>query len=114
MAKLTVLQLRQTKGKSRLADVGGLYFDITDSGLKRWLYRFRRGGKGNMFIVGHYPDISLEEARNRHREAKALVKQGINPALVRREERQENIDRERNIRNERKQTFEFIAIEWMC
>jgi integrase len=113
MPKLTVLQLRQAKEKCRLADGGGLYFEITSSVLKRWLYRFRVGGKGNMFIVGRYPEMSLEEARSAHRKAKALVKQGINPSQVRRKKREENSNREKTLRNEREQTFEFLALEWI-
>jgi integrase len=113
MPKLTVLQLRQAKEKCRLADGGGLYFEITSSVLKRWLYRFRVGGKGNMFIVGHYPEMSLEEAQSAHRKAKALVKQGINPSQVRRKKREENSNREKTLRNEREQTFEFIALDWI-
>ncbi len=114
MPKLTVLQIRQVKGKCRLADGGGLYFEITGSGLKRWLYRFRIDGKGNMFIIGHYPEMSLEEARNGHRAAKALVKQGLNPSKARREKREANISLEKASRNERKKAFEFIALEWIA
>ncbi len=78
MPKLTVLQILNSKGKCRLADGGGLYFDVTPFGLKRWIYRFRIDGKGNMFVIGHYPEMSLEQARQGHREAKALVKEGAN------------------------------------
>ncbi len=113
MPKLTVLQLRQAKEKCRLVDGGGLFFEITSSVLKRWLYRFRVGGKGNMFIIGHYPEMFLEEARSAHRKAKDLVKQGINPSQVRCKKGEENSNREKTLRNEREQTFKYLALEWI-
>ena len=113
MAKLTTLQLRHAKGKCRLPDGGGLYLDVNDTGCKRWLYRYRLDGKGNMFILGHFPEMPLEEARARHREAKALVKQGKNPSLARREERLENISREMSLKDRQQSSFEFIALEWI-
>jgi Phage integrase central domain/Arm DNA-binding domain len=113
MPKLTVLQLRNSKGKCRLADGGGLYFDVTSSGLKRWIYRFRIDGKGNMFVIGHYPEMSLEQARQGHREAKALVKEGANPSKARIKKKQAVIDQEQKTRFDKTRTFEYVALEWI-
>ncbi len=58
MSKLTVLEVLTRKALCRLADVGGLCYEITKSGLKRWLYRYRLDGKQQMYVFGRYPDLS--------------------------------------------------------
>lgn len=85
MANLKALQVRNAKGPCKLSDGHGLYFEITVSGVKRWLYRYKIQGKESTFILDRYPDLSLEEARKAHAEARRLVKSGRNPASARRE-----------------------------
>ena len=70
LSKLTELTIRAQKEPCRLADGEGLSFEITKSGTKRWIYRYRMEGKQQMFVVGRYPKLSLKEARTAHREAK--------------------------------------------
>ncbi|MFT5727676.1 MAG: integrase [Desulforhopalus sp.] len=113
MSKLTVLEIRNKTGPCRLADGGGLSYEITKSGVKRWLYRFRIDDKQQMHIIGRYPGVSLSDARKKHMEAQALVKKGINPNLQRRKEKQTNIDKEQEARNKRAITFEYVALEWI-
>lgn len=113
MPKLTVMDIRNAKGKCRLTDGQGLFFEITSTGMKRWLYRFKLDGKNGMFIVGRYPRLSLKNARIKHQEAKELVKQGKNPAQARRAEKQANIDEEKKRRDDRTTSFKFVALEWV-
>ncbi len=113
MPKLTALEVRNKKEPGRLADGGGLSFEITKTGIKRWLYRYRLDNKQQNYVIGRYPTLSLEKARKEHQKAKAFVKQGINPANVRREERQINIEKEKIERNKRSLSFEFLAQEWV-
>ena len=70
MPKLTALDVRNAKGPCRLSDGGGLFYEITSTGVKRWLYRFKIAGKNGMFIIGRYPQLSLKEA------GKIIRKQG--------------------------------------
>ena len=79
MPKLTALDVRNAKGPCRLSDGGGLFYEITSTKIKRWLYRFKINGKNGMFIIGRYPQLSLKEARVDHQEARSFVKQGIKP-----------------------------------
>ncbi len=72
MPKLTALEVRNAKGPCRLPDGEGLSFEITTTGVKRWLYRYRLDGKQQMLILGRYPGLSLEKARKAHREANEL------------------------------------------
>lgn len=113
MSKLTVLDIRNTKGTCRLADGKGLFYEITPTGVKRWLYRFKIDGKNGMFIIGRYPKLSLKEAREEHQEARVLVKKGIKPARVRRDKKQENIDKEKLKKDVRTKSFQHIALEWI-
>ena len=62
MSKLTVLEGRNRKEPGRFADGLGLCYEVTNSGLKRWLYRYRLDGRQQMYIIGLYPDLSLVDA----------------------------------------------------
>lgn len=113
MAKLKALQVRNAKGPCKLSDGHGLYFEITTSGVKRWLYRYKIQGKESTYILDRYPDLSLEEARRAHAEARKLVKSGRNPAKARREKKLANIEEEENEKTSRANSFHFIALEWI-
>ncbi len=113
MPKLTALDVRNAKGPCRLSDGGGLFYEITSTGVKRWLYRFKIAGKNGMFIVGRYPELSLKEARVDHLEAKSFVQQGIKPAQIRRKVKQENISEDEKKKDVRTKSFQYIALEWI-
>jgi len=113
MSKLTVLQVRNRKEPGRLTDGGGLCFEFTRSGVKRWLYRYRLDNKQQMYVIGRYPDLSLAEARKKHKKAQNLVKKGINPALERRREKQNNREKERAEKEKRANSFEYVALDWI-
>lgn len=113
MGKLTALEVRNRKEPGRLPDGGGLCYEITKSGVKRWLYRYRLDDKQQMCIIGRYPDLSLTVARERHQEAIELVKKGINPALDRRTEKQANRAKEQAEKNKRTRSFKYVALEWI-
>ena len=77
----------------------------------RTLYRL--AGKESTFTLGEYPLLSLEQARAVRTEARELIKNGKNPALERRAKKQEEIARTEAARTASKNTFEFIALEWI-
>ena len=113
MSKLTILEVRNRKEPGRLADGGGLCYEVTNSGVKRWLYRYRLDGKQQMYIIGRYPDFSLADARKEHKEAQKLVEKGISPTLDRRKEKQANREREQEEKEKRANSFEYVALEWI-
>lgn len=113
MPKLTALDVRNAKGPCRLSDGQGLFYEITASGVKRWLYRFKLGSKNGMYIVGRYPSLSLKDARKLHQEAWELVKQGKNPAQARRAEKEANIAEEQKRKLDRSKSFQTVALEWV-
>ncbi|WP_219820289.1 tyrosine-type recombinase/integrase [Xanthomonas arboricola] len=90
----------------KLADSGGLYLEVRPTGTKLWRYRYRIGGKENVYAMGEYPKMSLAAARTEHDKARALVKQALHPAHSRQAERLSNQAANAN-------TFEAIANEWI-
>jgi integrase len=132
MAMLTDAQCRNAKPKNKpykLLDGKGLYLEVKPNGVKAWRYRFelREGDvlKESLFAVGDYviapraetPEeaqarraggsFTLTEARDERAKARALVKQGINPA------HQRKLDRiKRELQNA--VTFEAVAKEWLA
>ncbi len=116
MSKLTAVQVRNAKPKSKpykLIDGHGMFLHIAKSGKKTWRYRYRVVGKESTFVIGEYPQISLEQARAARTAAREQVKEGINPSRYRREKKQTIIKEEEAARDIQKNTFEFIALEWI-
>lgn len=68
-------------------DGGGLYLQITKSGNKSWVYRFRIHGRLRTMGLGAYPGLGLKEARLAHAEAKQLRDAGTDPILARESKR---------------------------
>lgn len=113
----------------KLADGNGLYLEVKPNGVKAWRYRFeiREAGavKESVFAIGTYAVpppaetaeeakarraggiFTLAEARDERIKARALVKQGINPAHNRQLDR---IRREQDGAT----TFETVAKEWLA
>ncbi len=83
---LTDTQCRAAKPKEklyRLNDADGLCLEIKPNGKKAWHYRFKFNGKSSMFPLGEYPLVKLVEAREKCKQARKLVSEGINPAQAR-------------------------------
>jgi hypothetical protein len=70
-----------------LFDGDGLLLRVIPSGGKWWRFKYRFEGKANMLSLGRYPEISLADARCRRDAARELLRQGIDPSVVRKEEK---------------------------
>lgn len=65
-------------------DGGGLYVEVTASGSRRWYLKYRRpDGRENRLSLG--VGLSLAEARDKRAKARALLRDGIDPAVERAE-----------------------------
>jgi integrase len=84
-------------GRLELADLrcAGLSYRITAAGVRSWTFRFRdpQSGKDARFTVGHYPDISLGDARKAADDLRAKVAKGVNPIAAKRQDRREAASR---------------------
>ena len=70
------------RGKNATFSVGGvdgLLLQITPTGARSWLLRCNVGAKRRHIGLGGYPDVSLAHARERARETRELIWQGIDP-----------------------------------
>jgi len=108
-AHLTDAHARNAKPREKpykKTDGNGLFLLVQPNGAKYWRYRFRIGGKENMFAVGEYPSMGLQQAREARDAARRLVKLGANPAHHRRAAVDATIDSAAN-------TFAGIAREWI-
>ncbi|WP_431819596.1 tyrosine-type recombinase/integrase [Burkholderia sp. F1] len=107
---LTDIKIRQAKATTKptkLTDTNGLYLEVRPSGSKLWRYRYRIAGKENLFAIGDYPAISLQDARRARDDARALVKKGLHPSHARQEVLSKTI-------NEGKATFQAVSDEWLA
>jgi Arm DNA-binding domain len=113
----------------KLTDSKGLYLEVKPSGVKAWRYRFKLAAAGavkeSVFAIGEYAvspagendeqakarragrRFTLAEAREERTQARALVKQGINPAHHRQGERVKRA-------HEAITTVEAVADEWLA
>jgi len=70
----------KTRVTVKHAGYGGLSLEArSDRDAKSWVYRFRLNDLACEMKLGSYPSVSLTKARALHKEAVALVKQGIDP-----------------------------------
>ncbi|UVE65270.1 tyrosine-type recombinase/integrase [Burkholderia pyrrocinia] len=106
---LTDIKIRQAKAgnkPTKLTDGNGLYLLVNPSGSKLWRYKYRIAGKENLFAIGEYPTISLQDARAARDDARELVKKGLHPSHARQEMLSVRI-------NEGKATFRAVSDEWL-
>ncbi|MGQ3674292.1 tyrosine-type recombinase/integrase [Xanthobacter sp. TB0139] len=105
---LTDTQIRKAKPTDRLyrlTDGGGLFPAVTPAGGKIWRLRYEIEGKEKTLVLGPYPDISLQEAREARVAQKRLLREGRNPA----EEKKRGL---RAVNIAANVTFEHLAREW--
>ncbi|WP_371765211.1 Arm DNA-binding domain-containing protein [Massilia sp.] len=86
----TVISNAEARSKPyKLFDGGGLYLNIMPSGARIWRFKFRQHDrKENQLTFGPYPKVSLQEARDRCREARQLLRQGVDLVEHRNEAKQ--------------------------
>lgn len=77
--RLTALKVTKLTKRGLYADGGGLYLQITPTGVKSWLFRYMQAGKAYGMGLGPTHTISLAEARQKALEARKLRIDGVNP-----------------------------------
>jgi integrase len=89
----------------KLSDGHGLYLEVTARGGKYWRLKYYFNGDEKRISFGTYPNVSLQEAREKARLAKKQLAEGHNPVEVKRLEKIERLTHYEN-------SFESIAREW--
>jgi integrase len=64
-------------------DGGNLWLQVTETGARTWLFRFRHAGKARAMGLGPLHTISLAEARDKARECRQLLLSGLDPIETR-------------------------------
>jgi hypothetical protein len=85
--RLTEIRARAEKQPGLHNDGDGLNLKVTDNGTKSWILRFKIAQRAYSMGLGAYPAVTLAEARKAATEARAAVRDGINPIEERRARR---------------------------
>jgi integrase len=100
------VRLAKCTGKSyTLRDTKGLFFSVRDNGCKSWHFRYLFNGKEKRMSFGHYPAVSLKQARDLCEQAHALLAHGVDPVADRRDKRLES-------RIQGEHTFQVVYERW--
>jgi integrase len=85
--KLTALQVHKLRKTGRYAAGDGLYLQITGTRGRSWIFRYERDGKGRHMGLGPVSLLTLAVARERARDARRLLLEGVDPLEHRKAER---------------------------
>jgi integrase len=105
---LTNTAIKNAKPKDKpykLADGDGLYLLVKPNGGKYWRLKYRYVGKEKLLALGTYPEVTLENAREKRLAARKLISNGADPSRKRKEEKRRAAY---NIEN----SFQVVAKEW--
>ena len=69
------------------SDGASLFLLVYPSGTKTWIYLYRFEDKQKKLTLGHYPNLSLKDARKARQEARNMLDQGIDPGAKKQKER---------------------------
>lgn len=105
IGKLSALAVQNAKTGKHF-DGGGLYLDVRANGSKYWRLKYRYSGKERLLAFGMFPEVSLAEARRRRSDARACLREGRDPGVVKRAEKVAMKVAEAN-------TFEAVSREWL-
>jgi integrase len=91
VSELSAKEVRDLKHPGRglnvtypVGGVAGLLMQITPTDARSWVLRTMIGSKRREIGLGGFPDVTLAQARERAREAKDAIRQGIDPIEQRR------------------------------
>ena len=75
--RLSQTRADKIKAPGRYGDGRGLYLQITKTENRSWIFRYELNGHERYMGLGPCADFTLEEARERARLARQLLKDGV-------------------------------------
>ena len=105
---LTILKIKSLKPEvkdRKYSDGEGLYLFVKSNGAKYWRLAYRFNKKQKTLALGVFPEVSLQEARERTADAKKLLNNKIDPAISKKSDK--FLDQLENANS-----FQTIAEEW--
>ncbi|MEK7307944.1 MAG: integrase arm-type DNA-binding domain-containing protein, partial [Nitrospirota bacterium] len=104
LSDVTIRNAKPKEKPYKLSDEKGLYLLVNKAG-KYFRFDYSINGRRNTLAIGVYPDTTLTGAREKHAEARKLVKEGKDPIEVKKALKQALIEATQN-------TFEKVALTW--
>ena len=103
-------QVKNAKPKTteyNLSDGQGLALRIKPNGTKQWLFNYEKPYKKTRTNIsfGTYPEVTLNDARDKRKEARALLAKDIDP-------KEERDSKQRDLEKDHAQTLEHVAARW--
>ncbi len=87
MGQLTATKIKTLTEPGRYVDGDGLMMEIAPGGSRSWKLRVRVDGKRRDFGLGSLSIVTLTEAREKAREYRRLIAQGIDPVAEKKREK---------------------------
>ncbi len=78
LGALAVSQIRR-RGINFVGGVAGLAINVSGTGGRSWVLRFQVNGRRRDLGLGGYPDVTLAQAKEAARAARAKIKLGLDP-----------------------------------
>lgn len=100
-----IRKAKPTEKPYKLSDSGGLFLLVNPTGSKLWRLAYRFDGKQKTLSFGAYPVVTLAEARERTKSAKAELANGVDPSTA-------SKARKASRGTELANCFEVVALEW--
>ena len=94
--------------KALLGDGEGLTLAIAKNGTASWVFRYMDHGKAKTVGLGAYPGTSLAKARDKAKEMRDARTSGVDPAVAKRQQLQEQ-----KLQQAKSKTFEVCATEFI-
>ena len=89
VGKLNVAGLGKLTQPGRYGDGNGLYLQISNVHTKSWVLRYQLAGRSREMGLGSLTDVSLQQAREKSREARRKLIDGEDPIDARKEKKEE-------------------------
>lgn len=105
LSDVAISNLKPTGRLEKHYDGGGLHLVMSPTGGKSWRFSYRFNGAQRLLSIGKYPAITLKQAREKHRLAKTMLEEGVDPAKHKQETKKLNGE---NLEN----SFANVAKEW--
>lgn len=89
VTEMSAIEVRriQEPGRYSVGGVAGLILEVRQTDSKSWILRVVVGDKRRHFGLGSYPEITLARAREKAREIREKIREGVDPAEERRQKR---------------------------
>jgi hypothetical protein len=81
--KLTSGKVAALAAPGRYFDGNGLWLQVSSTGNKVWWFRYTRGARAYHMGLGPLSLLSLEEARERAKDARRMLLRGVDPLEAR-------------------------------